>query len=55
MAISESNVIFIACGSSVCMYREQQGALITHPLQYEATCIAISSQGSQIAIGGKVK
>ena len=52
--VSDSNVVFIACGSSVCMYHEQQGALITHPLQYETTSIAISPQGNEIAIGGKV-
>ena len=54
IAISDSNIIFVVCGSSICMYKEQQGALITHPLDYEPTCIAVSPQGTQIAVGGKV-
>ncbi|CAF3475568.1 unnamed protein product [Rotaria socialis] len=53
IAISESNVVFIACGSAICMYREQQGVLVTHPLPYEATSIAVSPQGTQLAVGGK--
>lgn len=36
------------------MYREQQGALVTHPLDYEPTSVAVSPQGTQIAVGGKV-
>lgn len=54
VAVSDANVVFIACGTSICMYREQQGALVTHPLPYETTCIAVAPQGAQIAIGGKV-
>lgn len=54
LAISDSNIIYVACGPSVCMYREQQGALVTHPLQYETSSIDISPQGTEIAVGGKV-
>lgn len=54
IAISDANIIFVVCGSSICMYKEQQGALITHPLDYEPTCIAVSPQGTQLAVGGKV-
>lgn len=54
IAINDSNIVFIACGTAVCMYREQQGVLVTHPLQYEATSVAVSPQGTQIAVGGKV-
>lgn len=54
VAISDLNVVFLVYGSSICMYKEQQGALITHPLDYEPTCIAVSPQGTQIAVGGKV-
>ncbi|CAF0829835.1 unnamed protein product [Rotaria sp. Silwood1] len=53
IAINDSNIIFIVCGSAVCMYREQQGVLITHPLPFEPTSIAVSPQGTQIAVGGK--
>lgn len=53
LAISDSNIIYVACGPSVCMYREQQGALVTHPLQYETSSIDISPQGTEIAVGGK--
>ena len=37
------------------MYREQQGVLVTHPLDFEPTSIAVLPQGTQIAVGGKVK
>jgi WD40 repeat protein len=53
IAISDSNIIFLVCGSSICMYKEQQGVLITHPLEFEPTSIAISPDGTQIAVGGK--
>lgn len=55
VAVSDSNVVFLVCGSSVCMYREQQGVLVTHPLDFEPTSIAVLPQGTQIAVGGKVK
>ena len=54
VAISDSNIVFLVCGSSICMYREQQGVLVTHPLEFEPTSIAVSPQGTQIAVGGKV-
>jgi len=54
VAVSELNIVFIVCGSSICMYREQQGVLVTHPLEFEPTCVAVSPQGTQIAVGGKV-
>jgi hypothetical protein len=54
VAVSDSNIVFIACGSSICMYREQQGILVTHPLAYETTSVAVAPSGTQIAIGGKV-
>jgi WD40 repeat protein len=53
IAISDLNIIFLVCGSSICMYKEQQGVLVTHPLEYEPTSIAVSPQGTQIAVGGK--
>ena len=55
VAVSDSNIVFLVCGSSVCMYREQQGVLVTHPLDFEPTSIAVLPQGTQIAVGGKVK
>jgi hypothetical protein len=54
VAVSDLNIVFLVCGSSVCMYREQQGVLVTHPLDFEPTCIATLPQGTQIAVGGKV-
>lgn len=36
------------------MYREQQGILVTHSLEYEPTSVAVSPDGKQAAIGGKV-
>ncbi|CAF1195939.1 unnamed protein product [Adineta steineri] len=53
VAVSELNIVFLVCGSSICMYREQQGILVTHPLDFEPTSIAVSPQGTQIAVGGK--
>ena len=55
IAVSDSNIVFIACGPSICMYRQQQGVLVTHPLPFEATSIAVSPRGAQIAVGGKVR
>ena len=55
IAVSDSNIVFIACGSSICMYRQQQGVLVTHPLPFEATSIGVSPRGAQIAVGGKVR
>lgn len=55
IVVSDLNIVFLVCGSSICMYREQQGVLVTHPLAFEPTSIAISPQGTQIAVGGKVK
>jgi hypothetical protein len=54
VAVSDLNIVFLVCGSSICMYREQQGVLVTHPLAFEPTSIAVSPQGTQIAVGGKV-
>jgi len=54
IAISDSNIIFLVCGSSICMYQAQQGALVTHSVDYEPTSIAVAPQGTQIAVGGKV-
>jgi hypothetical protein len=54
LAINDSNIIFIACGSSICMYRAQQDVLVTHPLPFEVTSVAVSPQGTQLAVGGKV-
>jgi hypothetical protein len=54
IAISDLNIIFLVCGSSICMYKEQQGVLVTHSTEYEPTSIAVSPQGTQIAVGGKV-
>ncbi len=54
IAISDLNIIFVVCGSSICMYQEKQDVLVTHPLEFEPTSIAVSPQGTQIAVGGKV-
>jgi len=54
IAISDLNIIFLVYGSSICMYKEQQDVLVTHPTDYEPTSIAVSPQGTQIAVGGKV-
>ena len=54
VAVSNLNVVFLVCGSSICIYREQQDVLVTHPVTFEPTSVAVSPQGSQIAVGGKV-
>ncbi len=54
IAVSDLNIIFLVYGSAIYMYKEQQGVLVTHPLDYEPTAIAVAPQGTQIAVGGKV-
>ncbi|CAF1114952.1 unnamed protein product [Didymodactylos carnosus] len=52
ICISETDVVFCVASNMIYMIQDE-GTMVTHKLNYEATSVAVHPHGTELAIGGK--